>query len=82
MTENRTPEHDKIDGIRGHSDMVKQTEAQLRAVKKYQDKNILQIKINLHRTYDKEIIDKLQSVESKQRYIKDLIRKDIEQGEK
>lgn len=35
----------------------------------------------LHKEYDKDILDKLESVENKQGYIKDLIRADIAKNE-
>lgn len=57
--------------------MPKTSEANLRAIKKYQDKNIRQIKMNFHRTLDADVLDKLDSVPSKQGYIKELIRADI-----
>lgn len=55
----------------------KTTEAQMRASIKYQAENIRQIKINLNRASDADIIAKLDSVENKQGYIKALIREDL-----
>ncbi|MEE1163768.1 MAG: hypothetical protein UHU21_08745 [Lachnospiraceae bacterium] len=39
-----------------------------------------QIKLKLNRKTDKDVLDKLDSVESKQTYIKQLIRADIEKS--
>ena len=55
----------------------KTTQAMIRAVAKYNKDNIIQISVKLNRSTDKDIIDHLDHVESKQGYIKDLIRKDI-----
>lgn len=55
----------------------KTTQAMIRAVAKYNKDNIIQISVKLNRSTDKDIIDHLDQVESKQGYIKDLIRKDI-----
>ena len=53
-------------------------EARDRAQAKYNDKRGMRgLHIKLYEDTDKDIIDKLESVESKQTYIKDLIRKDI-----
>ena len=55
-----------------------QSSALQRAVAKYDKANIKGLFIKLHKEKDKDIIDKLESVKSKQGYIKHLIRKDIE----
>ena len=55
----------------------KTTQAMIRAVAKYNKDNIIQISVKLNKSTDKDIIDHLDQVESKQGYIKDLIRKDI-----
>lgn len=55
----------------------KTTQAMIRAVAKYNKDNIIQISVKLNRSTDKDIIDHLDQVDSKQGYIKDLIRKDI-----
>ena len=44
---------------------------------KYHRENLKQIKINCHIEYDKDILEHLSKKENKQKYIKDLIRKDI-----
>lgn len=53
------------------------TEAQIRATKKYQEKNTRLMSIRLNLNTDADIIAKLESVDSKQGYIKELIRKDM-----
>lgn len=54
-----------------------QTEAQKRAVEKYDKANTIQIHLKLNKKTDADILEKLESVESKQGYIKGLIREDI-----
>lgn len=59
------------------------TEAQRRAQKKYDEANkkeFRNIHLKLSRTYDSDIVQKLDSIDNIQGYIKDLIRKDIEDG--
>ena len=53
------------------------SEAQRRAVAKYDAANTKQIKIKLNLIWDADILRKLESVDKKQTYIKDLIRQDI-----
>lgn len=50
------------------------------AVARYQAKNVQRIVMGLNRKTDADILQKLSEVESKQGYIKDLIRKDIAKG--
>ena len=60
--------------------MAKQTPAQLRAQKKYQAANTLQLNLRLNKNTDADIIERLNNVSSKRSklgYIKDLIRRDI-----
>lgn len=57
--------------------MPKTSQAALKAIATYQKKTIKPVKINLHKSIDADIIEKLESVESKQGYIKELIRADI-----
>lgn len=59
---------------------MSQTEARLRATKKYQAENIKPVLIKLNKKTDADIIKKLSTVKSKQGYIKSLIRKDMEQS--
>ena len=53
------------------------TKAQIKASNKYNQANIRQVKLNLNRKTDADIIKHLESQESIQGYIKELIRKDI-----
>ena len=53
------------------------SEAQKRAGAKYDASNTIQYHLKLNKTTDKDIINKLDQVDSKQTYIKELIRKDI-----
>lgn len=53
------------------------TEAQKRAVMKYEAKNTIQVHLKLNLRTDPDIIKRLEEVESKQGYIKELIRRDI-----
>ena len=49
---------------------------------KYDKDNTVRLYIKLNKTHDADILNKLDSVENKQGYVKDLIRKDIgEYGE-
>lgn len=57
--------------------MVKQTPAQLKAKKKYNKEKTKTYLLRLNKTTDKDIIDTLDNVGSKSKYIKDLIRLDI-----
>ena len=59
-----------------------QTKAQKKAKAKYDRGNTKQIILKLNLKTDKDILDLLQSVENKQGYIKQLIRKDIMKNEK
>jgi len=63
--------------IRGHLSMPKTSAANLRAIKKYQQKHIVQVKINLHREKDADILEKLDQVDNKQGYIKTAIRENM-----
>lgn len=49
----------------------------LKYIAKYQKANTIQIGVRLHKKYDADIIEKLNSVEAKTTYIKELIRADI-----
>lgn len=55
----------------------KTSEAQKRAVAKYNAANIVQVALRLNRNTDQDIIEALENAPSKQGYIKDLIRADI-----
>lgn len=54
------------------------TEAQIRAQAKYDAANTKQFHLKLNLNTDRDVIDKLNSVPSKQGYIKKLIRADLE----
>lgn len=56
---------------------MKASKAQLAAQARYDAKNTIQIHLKLNTTTDADIIKKLEEVESKQGYIKELIRVDI-----
>lgn len=51
-------------------------EYQKKAQKKYDAKNTVMISIKLNRTTDADIIEKLDKQDSRQGYIKELIRRD------
>ena len=53
------------------------SKAQLRAQTKYDKDNTVQIKLKLNKRTDKDIIERLSEADSKQGYIKELIRLDI-----
>ena len=55
----------------------KYTEAQAKAQKKYAAANLKQVSVRLNRKTDADIIEKLESVENVQGYIKTVIREDI-----
>ena len=54
-----------------------QTEAQKRAKNKYNKANTKQVILRLNLKTDADVLEKLEEVESKQGYIKELIRKDL-----
>ena len=53
------------------------SQAQKRAVRKYDESNTTGIYLKLNTNTDQDIIEQLESVGNKQGYIKKLIRKDI-----
>ena len=55
---------------------MKTSEAQKRAVAKYEKANIRRIVIKLNRNTDQDIIEHLNNIENVQGYIKELIRRD------
>ena len=61
--------------------MAKTSEAKMRANNKYEKKHIRQILLKFHKTYDAAIIEKLDSVPSKNNYVRQLILKDLEKKE-
>jgi len=56
------------------------SEAQKRAVRKYDAVNVVQIKLKLNRKTDADIIGHLGNKENRSGYLKDLIRKDMERN--
>ena len=62
--------------------MPKTSEANLRAIKKYQEKNIKQFKFGFNKTNDADIIEWLENTPNKLGYIKELIRADIAKQKK
>lgn len=57
--------------------MLVATEAQIKAQKKYDAANTKQLHLKLNRRTDWDVLEKLDSVPSKQGYIKELIRADL-----
>lgn len=57
------------------------TDAQKRAVRKYDDVNTVQIKMKLNKKTDADVLGMLDEVSNKQGYIKSLIREDIEKAQ-
>lgn len=55
----------------------KERQSRIRASIKYNAKNVKQIKLNLNRKTDADVIEKLEGCGNIQGYIKDLIRKDM-----
>lgn len=53
------------------------TEAQKRAIAKYDAQNTVRVVMKLNKKTDADILQKLEEVESKQGYIKELIRRDL-----
>ena len=53
------------------------TQAQMNAVRRYDDTHTKQITLKLNLETDKDILEKLEAVGNKQGYIKELIRKDL-----
>ena len=53
------------------------SKAQIKASNKYNKENTLTVCLRLNKETDKDIIEKLEGVYSKQGYIKDLIRDDM-----
>lgn len=62
--------------------MGKVSAAKLRATKKYEKANIRQILLKFHKTHEAEIIEKIDSVPSKNNYIRQLILQDLEREKK
>lgn len=58
------------------------TEAQIKAQKKYDADNTRQVHLKLNRRTDRDVLERLDNVPSKQGYIKRLIREDLERTAK
>lgn len=54
--------------------------AQVRASMRYDAKNTVKFTVKLNRRTDRDLIERMESVSNKNGYIKELIRKDIEDG--
>ena len=61
--------------------MAKTSDAQMRAVAKYNAENTKQYAFRLNITTDKDVIEKLDHLTNKAGYIKELIRADINNKE-
>lgn len=53
------------------------SKAQIKASNKYDKENTRQISVRLNKKTDADILEHLETVESKQGYIKELIRRDM-----
>ena len=62
--------------------MPKSSAAKIAANKRYNEKNIVQVKCGFNKKTDKDILDHLEKQENKTGYIKNLIRSDIKGGDK
>lgn len=62
--------------------MAKTSEAKMRANSKYEKTHIRQILLKFHKTHEAEIIEKLDSVPSKNNYVRQLILQDLEREKK
>lgn len=58
------------------------TDAKRRANAKSEKKNVVRIVMKLSKGTDADIIEKLQSLDNRQGYLKELIRKDLKAGKK
>jgi len=62
--------------------MAKTSEARLRATKKYEKERVRQILLKFHKIHDEAIIEKLDSLDSKTNYVRQLILQDLEREKK
>ena len=63
-------------------DMAKNSAARIKSNAKYDAANTVQVHLKLNKKTDKDVIDKLDTVPSKQTYLKNLVREDLKrQGE-
>ena len=56
------------------------SEAQKRAAKKYNKEYVVRFLVRINRNTEADILDRLNKVPAKMTYIKDLIRKDIQEN--
>lgn len=66
----------KIEG----TEIMTAKNAQVRASMRYDAKNTVKFTVKLNRRTDRDLIERMESVSNKNGYIKELIRKDIEDG--
>ena len=62
---------------RNPEDMAKKSEAQYRSIAKFNKEHTTSVLVRLNKNTDQDILEKLDTVPSKQGYIKKLIRDDI-----
>lgn len=62
--------------------MGKVSAARLRANRKYEKANIKQTLLKFHKTHDAAIIEKLDSLDNKNNYVRQLILQDLEREKK
>ena len=66
----------KIEG----TEIMTAKNAQVRASMRYDAKNTVKFTVKLNRRTDRDLIERMESAGNKNGYIKELIRKDIEDG--
>lgn len=69
--------HTRPGVTRAEREDIMTTAAQKAATAKYDKENTIRLNLKLNKTTDADILEKLSQVESKQGYIKELIRKDM-----
>lgn len=60
--------------------MAKTSEAQRRAVRKYAAENVKQIRFEVNKNTETDVLERLESAPLRSTYIKELIRADIQQN--
>ncbi len=63
--------------MEGGQSMEEKRKAHVKATIKYNAKNVKQIKLNLNKKTDADIIEHLEKTDNVQGYIKNLIRRDL-----
>ena len=56
------------------------SEAKKKADEKWKKANLKQVKFSFNKSGDKDVLDKLDSVENKTEYVRELIREDIKRS--